>query len=128
MSSPLLANKVVRSAEFLTRTKPFTAGSLQLVASPRNDFVASDTMSIYVELGGLTEALKQTGSLSFAIVKESQPLQSFTRPLKDYFDSRGYRDAVKAAQRSLVFSIDWAAFEKRAAEMPALCGGVQDLL
>jgi tetratricopeptide (TPR) repeat protein len=86
MSSPLLANKVIRSPELHGITKPFTTAGLQLVASPRNDFAAKDTMSVYVELGGLTDTMEKNGSLRFTIEKEDQPFQLFTRSLTDYQD------------------------------------------
>jgi tetratricopeptide (TPR) repeat protein len=86
MSSPLLANRVIRNPDFLARTKPFTAGGIQLVASPKNDFAAKDLMSIYLQLDGLTEDIKKDGSLEFTITKEEQAFRSFTKALKDYRD------------------------------------------
>jgi GWxTD domain-containing protein len=86
MTLPLLANKVIRNPEFLNLTKPFTAGGIQLVASPRNDFTVQDTMSVYLQLGSLTEEIRRNGSLAFTITKEGQAFQSFTRPLRDYQD------------------------------------------
>jgi GWxTD domain-containing protein len=86
MSSPLLANRVIRNPQFLGKTKPFTTGGIQLVASPRNDFAAKDTMSIYIQLDGLTEDMKRAGSLEFTITKEDKPFQSISRALKDYGD------------------------------------------
>lgn len=46
-----------------------------------------------------------------------------TRPLKDYFESRDYWEVVKTCQKTLVFSVDWAAFEKKSREIPSFCGG-----
>jgi GWxTD domain-containing protein len=86
MSSPLLANRVVRNPEFLAKTKPFTAGGIELMASPRNDFAAQDMISIYFQLDGLTDGIKKAGSLEFAITKEEQAFKSFTKALKDYAD------------------------------------------
>ncbi len=86
MSSPLLANRVIRNPEFANRTKPFTTAGLQLLASPRNDFVVNDTMSIYLQLSGLTDELRKNGSLAFTITKDDQPFKAFTKSLKDYAD------------------------------------------
>jgi len=86
MSSPLLANRIIRNPEFAKRTKPFTTAGLQLLASPRNDFVISDTMSIYLQFDGLTDEIRKNGSLAFTILKDDKPFKSFTKALKDYAD------------------------------------------
>jgi hypothetical protein len=51
-----------------------------------------------------------------------EQLHPLTRPLKEYFDSRAYREAVRAGQTTGGFSVDWAAFEKKSAEIPSFCG------
>jgi hypothetical protein len=66
--------------------------------------------------------LKRGDGSAYEWAAEEQ-LHPLTRPLRDYLDSRPYREAVRAAQKSQDFSIDWAAFEKRAGEIPTLCGG-----
>ena len=48
--------------------------------------------------------------------------------LKDYFESRDYRDRVKAAQRGLEFVVDREGFRKKAEGIPALCGPGGNLL
>ena len=52
-----------------------------------------------------------------------EQLYPLTRPVKEYFDSRKYREAVKAGSKDLVFSVDWADFERKSAGIPSLCGG-----
>jgi len=66
--------------------------------------------------------LKRPDGSSYEWTAEEQ-LHPLTRPLKEYFDSRAYREAVRSAQKSQEFAVDWAAFEKRAGEIPTLCGG-----
>ena len=66
--------------------------------------------------------LKRGDGSTYEWAAEEQ-LHPLTRPLKDHFGSRGYRESVRSAQKSLDFSVDWAAFEKRAGEIPTLCGG-----
>jgi hypothetical protein len=53
----------------------------------------------------------------------AEQLYPLTRPLKDFFDSRRYKDIVKAGRKTLVFSVDWAEFERRSVDIPTLCGG-----
>jgi len=57
-----------------------------------------------------------------------EQLRPLTRPLRDYFDSRFYREAVKSARKDRAFSVDWGEFERKAKTVPALCGGRPDLL
>jgi hypothetical protein len=52
-----------------------------------------------------------------------EQLNPLTRPLKDYFDSRPYRDIARAGRKPAGFSVDWAEFERRSRDIPAFCGG-----
>ncbi len=52
-----------------------------------------------------------------------EQLYPMTRPLKDYFDSRRYKDVVRTGRKNPVFSVDWAEFERRSTDIPAFCGG-----
>ena len=52
-----------------------------------------------------------------------EQLYPMTRPLKDYFDSRRYKDVVRTGRKKPVFSVDWAEFERRSTDIPAFCGG-----
>ncbi len=51
-----------------------------------------------------------------------------TRPLKDRFDSREYRQLVKAGQKTVAFAFDKAEYEKKAQDIPTFCGGPTNLL
>ncbi len=57
-----------------------------------------------------------------------EQLFPLARPLKDYFDSRRYRDIVRTDLKSLAFTVDKAEFERKAADTPAFCGGAPILL
>ena len=46
-----------------------------------------------------------------------------TRPPKEYFDSRRYRETVKTGLKKASFTLDRAEFERRSAEIPTICGG-----
>jgi GWxTD domain-containing protein len=83
LSTPILANRIVRNPAFAGQVKPFTVGETQLVASPRNDFAAQDTLSLYCELGGLTDELKRSGSVSVTITRDDQVVASTVKALRD---------------------------------------------
>jgi hypothetical protein len=52
-----------------------------------------------------------------------EQLHPFTRPLKDHFDSRRYKDAVKTWLETLDFTVDMAEFESKSHNIPAFCDG-----
>lgn len=83
ISTPILANRVVRNPAFAGQVKPFTAGEVQFVASPRSDFVAQDTLTLFCEIGGLTGDLRRTASLSVTITRDDQVVAEKTRTLAD---------------------------------------------
>jgi GWxTD domain-containing protein len=79
LTAPILANRVVRNPVFAGQVKPFTVGETQLVASPRNDFVAQDVLTLYCELGGLTDELRRNGSVLITITRDDQVVASKTK-------------------------------------------------
>ncbi len=81
LSTPILAYKVVRNPAFAGQIKPFTVGETQIVASPRNDFSVQDTLTVFCELGGLTEELKTKGSLSISLIRNDQVVAATTKSL-----------------------------------------------
>jgi GWxTD domain-containing protein len=83
LSTPILANRTVRNPAFAGQIKPFTVGETQLVPSPRNDFVAGDTLTLYCELGGLTAELKRSGSVSITITRDDQVVASTVKTLEN---------------------------------------------
>ena len=81
LSTPLLANRIVRNPAFAGQVKPFTVGETQIVASPRNDFTVQDTLTLFCELGGLTDELKANGSLAITLVRNNQVVAATTKAL-----------------------------------------------
>jgi len=51
--------------------------------------------------------------------KAEEQAYPLTRPLKEYFDSRGYRESVKYYMKKLQFTIDWDGYEKKKSLIPA---------
>jgi hypothetical protein len=66
--------------------------------------------------------LKRVDGSIYEWAAEEQ-LYPMARPLREYFDSRDYREALKTSQKALAFSVDWASFQKKSNEIPTLCGG-----
>jgi len=55
--------------------------------------------------------------------RAEEQLYPLTRPLKDYFDTRRYKDIVKTGLKTLDFTVDRDEFERKSAEIPTFCGG-----
>ena len=83
MTSPLLANRIDRESKYRGSNKPFLFGNVQLLPSPRNDFLQDDTLYLYFQLRGLSEAVKSRGSVECAIVKDGQKIRTKTENLND---------------------------------------------
>jgi GWxTD domain-containing protein len=86
LSPPVLGNRAVRNPAFAGQVKPFTFGQVQIVASPRNDFVLADTLSLYSELGGVTPALREGGRVRVALVRGGQPVAEKSQELRGAAD------------------------------------------
>ncbi len=52
-----------------------------------------------------------------------EQMYPFTRHLKDYFDSRRYREIVKTGLKTLKFTVDKDEFERKSQDIPTFCGG-----
>lgn len=86
MSRILLANAADRSRKAGNQLKPFSFNGVQLRPSPRNDFLPADTMSIYLQLRGLSRQLKEEGWLEFSIYKGNEAFKTIKKKLGEYDD------------------------------------------
>jgi hypothetical protein len=50
--------------------------------------------------------------------RAEEQLYPLTRPLKDYFDSRRYRETVRTGLKTLQFTVDQAEFARKSADIP----------
>lgn len=83
----LLANRMIENSSYSGRSKPFLIGAHQLVPSPRNDFMATDTLFLFFQLPPLGSELKSRGSLKFDILKDEVNVKSLVKKISDYPDS-----------------------------------------
>lgn len=83
MSPVLLSNKTERDTRYAAQAKPFLFGGVQLRPSPRNDFLRTDTMTVYLQLNGLTAELRSSGTLELAVVREGAKVRAWTRRLAE---------------------------------------------
>ncbi|MCX6556153.1 MAG: GWxTD domain-containing protein [Candidatus Aminicenantes bacterium] len=84
ISSLLLANRLIDTPSYNGQSKPFLIDNRQLVPSPRNDFLASDTLVVFFQLLGLSSEVKGEGSLQFDIIKDNASVQTVVKKIADY--------------------------------------------
>lgn len=60
--------------------------------------------------------------------RSEEQVYPLNRALREYFESRDYRDRVKTAQRGLEFTVDREGFRRKSEGIPALCGPGGNLL
>ena len=80
----LLANKLIENSSYRGQSKPFLIGDKQLVPSPRNDFLASDTLSVFLQIGMLDSQLKAGGLVQFDILGKNGNVLSFIKKISEY--------------------------------------------
>jgi len=80
----LLANKMIENSSYKGQSKPFLINDQQLVPSPRNDFMVSDTLYLFFQLPALSGDLKNQGSLQFDILKDNASVMSIVKKIGDY--------------------------------------------
>ncbi|MGB9893232.1 MAG: GWxTD domain-containing protein [Candidatus Saccharicenans sp.] len=84
--SPLiLANKLIQSSQYRGLNKAFLFDDLQLVPSPRNDFLNSDTLYAFFQIWGLTKTIREKGTLNYELLRENgEVVKSFSRKVSEY--------------------------------------------
>jgi GWxTD domain-containing protein len=80
----ILANRLIENSSYRGMNKPYLIREVQLVPSPRNDFGRADTLHVFCQVTGLTEALKAGGSLEFTIADDARTAYTAKKPLTAY--------------------------------------------
>jgi GWxTD domain-containing protein len=84
LGSMLLANRMIENSSYQGQSKPFLIGDKQLVPSPRNDFLTSDTLFLFFQLPALSNELKGQGTLQIDMVKDNVSVISVVKKISDY--------------------------------------------
>ncbi len=83
MSPLLLANRKADVAGIAAH-KPYRFGNTHLLPSPRNDFLASDELTVFLQLRGLDERLRQGGVLEYVFVRRGETALRRERRLSEF--------------------------------------------
>jgi GWxTD domain-containing protein len=98
MSPLLLASRVDRESKFKGQNKPFLTPAFQLLPTPKNDFAAKDTLSVFFQVRGLTPELRETASLDYEIYREAERVRTVTKTLREYGDTSDFLEEFPLAE------------------------------
>jgi GWxTD domain-containing protein len=118
MSPLLLANRIVKNSEYRGKNKPFLIGNVQLVPSPRNDFSLQDNLYLFFQIQGLSDELKEEGSLECSILKDGIKIRSVIKNVKDYPDKMNFIEEFPLSNLvSAAYKIKVSLFDKNHSEI-----------
>jgi len=87
VDSILVANNAKKNNSVHDGDKPFFLNETQLLASPRDDFTAMDTLYLFFQVNGLTDQQKKDGYFVYHILKDDgneKPLKTEKKSIIDY--------------------------------------------
>lgn len=87
ISELTLAHLAKKDPRYKNYDKSFLVGDVQLLPSPRNDFISGDTLYVFCQLYGLTPAQIEKGHLKFTLYKNDEPFHTVNKSIKDYPDT-----------------------------------------
>jgi GWxTD domain-containing protein len=98
MTPLLLASRVDRESKYKGQNKPFLTPAFQLLPTPKNDFAAQDTLSLFFQVRGLTPELRESASLDYAIYREAEKVRSLVKALKEYGETSDFLEDFPLAE------------------------------
>ena len=84
LSQLILANRISTDTKYQGKNKPFLLGNIQLIPSPRNDFLRGDTLYVHFQIQGLAAELMDSVSLEYSIFHENEKVHSLLKKSKEY--------------------------------------------
>ena len=87
ISAIILAHRAEKNPKYRYSNKSFLVNGMQLLPSPRNDFVPGDTLHVYFQLYGFTDEQIKKGHINYTLYKNEKPIHTVKKNLKDYPDT-----------------------------------------
>jgi GWxTD domain-containing protein len=97
ISELILANTAKKDPKYSNSEKSFLFNGVQLLPSPRNDFIAADTLYVYFQLSGLTPEQLKKGHIIYTLYKDDQPIKTTRKNLENYTDKTGILEEFSLA-------------------------------
>lgn len=84
ISELTLANAAKSDPKYNNIEKSFLVDGIQLLPSPRNDFVAGDTLYVYFQLFGLSPEQLKKGHIIYTLYKDDNPVKTIKKNIIEY--------------------------------------------
>ena len=97
MSPLIVSSRVERESKYKGQNKPFLTPAYQLLPAPRHDFAVNDSLFLYFQVRGLTDELRESGSLVYDIYREAEKVRSTVKAVKDYGSSLDFLEPISLA-------------------------------
>ena len=94
MSPLIFARKVNKDSPYSQSSRAFQVGSLQIYPSINNTFLQKDTLSLFFQIYGLNQKLKEEGSLEFTFYSGTQPFQTKHRKINEYGNGDDFLEEI----------------------------------
>ena len=94
MSPLIFARKVNKDSPYSQSSRAFQVGSLQIYPSINNTFLQKDTLSLFFQIYGLNQKLKEEGSLEFTFYSGTQPFQAKHRKINEYGNGDDFLEEI----------------------------------
>lgn len=98
-----LANRIKKNPNLLNTTKAYLIGDTQLVPSVKNNFTKTDTLYVYMQLSGVTDAMKKGAKVNYSIYtieNSKNPLVKSEKLLSRFEDSNNPLEGLPLASLS----------------------------
>jgi len=90
MNTLIVAYKIKKILKEKHTNRAFQFGNLQIYPPAQKNFTAKDTLFVYFQICGLSEALKQNGIIKFSILNEDEKTHTITKKIKEYEDKTDF--------------------------------------
>jgi GWxTD domain-containing protein len=94
MSPLVLARKVNEDSPYSESSRAFQVGRLQIYPSVNNTFLDRDTLFLFFQAYGLSQELKEEGTLEFTFYSGVEPFQKYQKKIAEYGSGNSFLEEV----------------------------------
>jgi len=90
MSPLLLSNKVLKDPSYSEQGKAFQVGELQIYPCLHRQFYQKGKMSIFFQVFGMSQEVKEKGTLEITVLHEGNPVHTQTHAVKEFESDKSF--------------------------------------
>jgi len=94
MSPLILARKVNKDSPYSESSRAYQVGRLQIYPSVNNTFLDRDTLFLFLQVYGLSQELKEEGTLEFTFYSGVEPFQTYRKKIDEYGNTNSFLEEV----------------------------------